>query len=355
MKPERILFIDRDGTLIHEPETDYQVDSLEKLALLPGVIAALSQLKDHYKLVIISNQNGIGTASFPIENFEIPQQKMIDLFAGEDIYFDDVLVCPHLPEDQCRCRKPSPYLINEYLVKNDLVLDRANSAVIGDRDTDHQLAEALGIRFIRTNQKDPLTWKKVLPELMNHRRASIERSTKETTLSIKLNLDQPGMQISTPIPFFTHMLEQLSKHSGIGMEIQANGDVEVDAHHLVEDTGIAVGQAIRNALGNKFGIERYAATPMDEAAASIKLDLSGRPFVTFKGEFTRSDIGDLPTEMVEHFFHSLFMNMDATAHIEVTGENDHHKVESLFKTAAVALRQAIRESGDGIPSSKGTL
>lgn len=355
--PKKILFIDRDGTLIREPEIDKQVDSLEKLEFLPNAISSLARLSGEFSLVLISNQDGLGTASFPQEDFEKPQSKMRSILAGEGINFDAELICPHTPEDGCDCRKPSPRLAVDYLFENNISLDKANSFVLGDRETDTELAARLGTRFVRLNQDDPNSWKKAMPELLNNRSATVSRETKETQIELSLDLDGSGKsQINTGLPFFDHMLEQIAKHGQIDLNISCSGDLDVDAHHSIEDVAIALGAAIRNALGNKFGVNRYAfVLPMDETEASVSLDLSGRFFLDWDANFNRDEIGGFQTEMTSHFFRSLCEELKATCHIRCRGENAHHKIEAIFKAFAIVLKQAKTRGGNAIPSSKGAL
>lgn len=353
---QKILFIDRDGTLITEPPTDHQVDSLNKLAFENGVIPALLNLQQAgYKLIMITNQDGLGTDSFPQADFEPPHNLMMQVFSSQGIVFDEVLICPHKPEDNCPCRKPETGLVTQYLVES--ALDKTNSYVIGDRQTDLQLAENMGINGLRYNANE-LSWSAISELLTKKDRYShVERKTKETQIAIDIWLDREGeSQISTGVVFFDHMLDQIATHGGFRMNINVQGDLVIDDHHTVEDTGLALGEALREALGNKRGIARFGFTlPMDECLASCALDISGRPHLEYKAEFKYQRVGDLSTEMIEHFFRSLSYTMGCTLHLKSKGKNDHHKAESLFKVFGRTLRQAIRVEGNTLPSSKGVL
>jgi imidazoleglycerol-phosphate dehydratase/histidinol-phosphatase len=354
----KVLFIDRDGTLIEEPE-DFQVDAVEKVRLVPNVIPALLELAQHgFRLVLVSNQDGLGTPSFPQEHFDVCQKHTLDLLGTQGVLFDEVFICPHLPEDNCECRKPRTGLLTQYLAATDINLRL--SAVIGDRSTDMELAERIGIQGLLVNSNDPsaLSWQEIV-ELLCHsdRIASVERSTNETKISVSVNLDSAAnTHISTGIGFYDHMLEQIAKHGGFGLVLQCDGDLDVDEHHTVEDTAICLGNALRVALDNKHGIGRYGfLLPMDESEARISLDLSGRAAFKFSANFPRDKVGELSTEMVEHFFRSLAESLGAALHIEVQGKNTHHMVEACFKSAGRALRQAIARTGTELPSTKGTL
>jgi imidazoleglycerol-phosphate dehydratase/histidinol-phosphatase len=352
--PEKVLFIDRDGTLIEEPP-DNQVDSLEKIKLVRGVVPALTQLADcGYRFVMVSNQDGLGTKSFPDDDFKLCQDFVIAMFESQGIAFDKVFICPHTAEDACGCRKPRTGLLTRYLADTDL--DTSNSAVIGDRDTDMALAERLGLQGILISPESG--WVNACKALSGKsRHARIERNTNETSIMAAVDLDNESpVSIDTGIGFYNHMLEQIAKHGGFSLQVKCEGDLEVDEHHTVEDTAICLGTAIRQALGNKRGIGRYGfLLPMDESESKVSLDLSGRAFFDFKGEFPRERIGSLPTELVKHFFHTLSDSLGAALHIDVSGENTHHMVEACFKSVGRSLRQAIRLEGSALPSTKGTL
>ena len=347
----KILFLDRDGTLIAEPP-DFQIDSVEKFVLLPGVIPALLALRDAgWRFVMVTNQDGLGTKKYPRAKWDQMQTLLMGILESQGIRFDAVLVCPHFVKDRCVCRKPQVELVKKYLA--DPGWDRERSRVIGDRDTDLELAENMGIRGIKMG-----AWPKIAKSLLGEaRKARTERTTKETSIKVEVDLDGDGKsKIKTGIGFFDHMLEQLSKHGGFDLKLTVNGDLHIDEHHTVEDVGLALGGALKKALGDKVGIGRYGFTlPMDEALASAAVDLSGRAHFKFDGKFPREAVGGLPTEMVPHFFRSLSDALGATIHLSVKGQNAHHMVEACFKAVGRALRPAFKLAGGGLPSTKGTL
>ena len=442
---KKYLFIDRDGTLVYEPE-DYQVDALSKIKFLPRVIPALLHLQDlGYSLIMVSNQDGLGTESFPLDTFTPAHEFILNTLESQGISFEQVLICPHKPEDNCACRKPKLGLVQAYM--DDLNWDREHSYFIGDRDTDMQMAQNMGITGLRVRSCDEdndadngqglltaipegLTWDEIATKIsiaLNatpkqdilslatseevgnettdlpcageraHRVATVERNTKETQISVRVDLDQVGgSSIHTGIGFFNHMLDQIATHAGFNLQVLVRGDLEVDGHHTIEDTAIALGAALKEALGDKRGIGRFGfVLPMDEVMAkvfgapnvdifelsvqgkpqgrnsdrddaqqvqndqtiTVALDISGRPHVEFDfhADFTRDVINGFETQMVSHFFESLAVAMGLTLHMSVTHGNAHHQVEALFKAFGRALRPAIKVVSNELPSSKGTL
>jgi len=350
----KVLFLDRDGTLIEEPD-DYQVDTLEKVRLVPGVIPALLALMSAgYELVVVSNQDGLGTEAFPRADFEKVREHMLALFESQGIIFGAEFYCPHTDADACDCRKPRAGLLTKYLAATDL--DRTASAVVGDRETDLRLAENLGLKGFQIGAD--LTWADVTHALVNQpRQARVERCTNETSIRVEVDLDRTqAPEISTGIGFFDHMLEQLGKHGGFALRVSCEGDLQVDEHHTVEDVALTLGDALRRALGDKRGIGRYGfVLPMDEAEADVSIDLGGRPYLVFEADFGRDRIGELPTELIEHFFRSVAETLKAAIHVRVHGDNVHHMIESCFKGFARCLRQACAREGNDLPSTKGVL
>jgi imidazoleglycerol-phosphate dehydratase/histidinol-phosphatase len=348
------LFVDRDGTLIEEPP-DEQVDSIEKIRFMPDVFAALRQAqKAGFKLAMITNQDGLGSETFPQKAFDVPHEFMMDAFSSQGIEFDAVFVCPHRKTDGCDCRKPSIKLVEEYAREIDL----GASAMVGDRETDMEFARNLGVRglLVRRHGNKWETWPAILREL-TERRATIQRKTKETDIHVTVNLDATApITIATGIGFFDHMLEQLAKHGGFSLELKCAGDLQIDEHHTVEDCALAVGEALRQALGDKLGLARYGfMLPMDEAQVRVAIDLSGRAYGVFEGKFARESVGGLPTELVPHFFKSLAESLKAAVHVTIVGENSHHMIEACFKGVGRALRMALRREGDELPTTKGVL
>ncbi|MFS8616515.1 MAG: bifunctional histidinol-phosphatase/imidazoleglycerol-phosphate dehydratase HisB [Solitalea sp.] len=363
---KKVLFIDRDGTIIVEPPFDFQVDSLEKLEFLPYAISSLKKLSDHgYTLVMVTNQDGRGTDSFPEEDFIKPHEKMLTTLRNEGVEFEEIFIDDSFEHENSPNRKPHTGLLVNYLAKNQL--DMEHSYVIGDRGTDIQLAKNLGCKSIRLGtETDPeadatcASWKEITGLLCKAfpRRASLERNTQETRIRLDLDLDGSGKpQINTGLKFYDHMLDQLVKHSGIDLSLEVQGDLEVDEHHTIEDTAIALGQALRQALGDKRGIERYGfLLPMDEALVQCAIDLSGRAWMVFKGAFNREYVGDFPTEMFEHWLKSFSDHAGINLHLQILeGQNDHHKIEASFKALAKCLKQAIKVTGSELPSTKGLL
>jgi len=356
---QKILFIDRDGTLIEEP-ADFQIDSYEKLKLVKNVIPALLKLRDAgYQFVIVSNQDGLGSAQYPQETFDGPHQLMLDIFQSQGITFRDVLIDTSFPHENKPTRKPGIGLMLGFL--QDRTIDWSRSAMIGDRETDLEFAGNLNIRGFQLKTEQfggEWDWDGIAHALADApRQSTITRNTRETKIKVTLDLDATTEpKISTGLPFFDHMLEQIGKHGGFSLEIKADGDLHIDEHHTIEDTAIVLGQALREALGDKRGIGRYGFTlPMDETLASAALDFGGRAYLVFEGSFQRERVGDFPTELTEHFFRSLCESAALNLNLNVTGDNDHHKIEACFKAFARALRQAIRREGTALPSTKGTL
>lgn len=362
---KKVLFLDRDGTIIIEPPSDFQVDSLEKLEFFPGAISNLARIasKLDYELVMVTNQDGLGTMSFPEDTFWPAHDKMIKILAGEGVKFSYIFIDPSLPEDNSPSRKPGIGMLTEYL-KSDY--DLKNSYVIGDRGSDVELAVNLGCKAIQLTEEDSkaefktTNWDEIYEYLaFGGRTSSISRKTNETEIEIELILDGSGRsEIDTGLKFFDHMLEQLGKHSGCDLTIKVKGDLEIDEHHTVEDTAIALGEAFSEALKEKRGINRYGfLLPMDDVLAQAAIDFSGRPWLVWEAEFTREKVGDLPTEMFMHFFKSFSDAAKCNLNIKAEGENEHHKIEAIFKAVAKSIKMAIAkdQDDDSIPSTKGSL
>ncbi len=352
---KKALFIDRDGTIIREPD-DEQIDSLEKLSFVPGAISGLKALMNRgYELVMVSNQDGLGTPSFPEDDFWPAHNKMLETLEGEGVVWNEILIDRSFPQDNALTRKPRTGLLTKYLSED---YDLSQCYVIGDRDTDMQLAENLGARALRIS--DSNSWNDVVREILSpNRTATVTRRTAETDISIHIDLDgNQESHIDTGLKFFDHMLAQLPHHGGFSLSINCKGDLEVDEHHTIEDVAIALGQAIDKALGDKRGIERYGfVLPMDESNAMVLLDLGGRAETVWQVNFTREYVGDVPTEMFPHFFKSLAVAMRANIHVSATGENNHHLIEGVFKALARALKAAVKRDAFSysLPSSKGIL
>lgn len=358
MKKQKILFIDRDGTLIEEP-ADEQVDSFEKLKFTKGVFKNLGFIRQHldFKFVMVSNQDGLGTVSFPEETFWPVHRFILQTLEGEGITFDDQLIDRHFPEDHSPMRKPGTGMLKDYL--NHPEYDIENSFVIGDRDSDRQLADNIGCKALILG-KEGMTWDKIAEILFaGERIAEIRRTTKETDVYVRINMDGTGKSdISTGLGFFDHMLEQISKHGMMDLTIHTKGDLYVDEHHTIEDTALALGECILKALGDKRGIERYGyCLPMDDCLCQVALDFGGRPWLVWDAEFHREKIGEMPTEMFLHFFKSLSDAAKMNLHVRAEGENEHHKIEGIFKALARSLKMAVRRDiyHYELPSSKGVL
>ena len=373
---KKILFIDRDGTLIVEPKSDMQVDALDKLEFIPGVFRNLYNIQKNlgFELVIVTNQDGLGTSSFPEDTFWPAQQMMVKAFENEGIVFSNIHIDPSLPEANSNNRKPGIGMLTEYFTDS---YDLAGSFVIGDRLTDIKLAKNLGskgIFFAPADQSEKISadglqdscalitdqWDAIYNFLaIGERSATITRKTAETDIFVELNLDGTGKcTVDTGLAFFDHMLDQIGRHSGCDLTITVKGDLAVDEHHTIEDTGIALGEAIRKALGDKRGIERYGyCLPMDDCLSQVALDFGGRPWIVWSAEFNREKVGDMPTEMFFHFFKSLSDASLSNLNIKAEGSNEHHKIESIFKAFARALKMAIRKDPfvQSLPSTKGVL
>lgn len=351
---KKAIFIDRDGTLLREP-SDEQIDALEKVEFVPGAISGLKALTGlGYELVMASNQDGLGTPAFPEETFWPAQNLLLRTLEGEGVVFDDILIDPSFPEDNSPNRKPGTGMFGKYL---DGSYDLAASWVIGDRETDRRLAENLGAKALLVGELD---WAQIAETIRSSERcAEVARKTAETDIYVRVDLDGKGPSgVDTGLKFFDHMLSQLPHHGGISLEIKCKGDLEVDEHHTMEDVGIALGEALRQALGDKRGTERYGfALPMDESRAIVLLDFGGRSELVWDVPFTREYVGDVPTEMFKHFFKSLSDAMKANLYVQARGENNHHLAEAVFKAFARSLKQAVRRDvfSYELPSSKGLL
>jgi len=356
MSGTRVLFVDRDGVLLEEP-ADEQVDAYEKFRLVRDCVPALRRLREAgFELVMVSNQDGLGSDAFPQASFDGPQNLLLQVLDSQGIDFREVLVDPHLPADAHPNRKPGVGMVLHYL--RDRGIDLGASAMVGDRDTDMEFARALGVRGFRFGSE--WDWPGIARALLEAPRiARVERRTQETRVGVEVDLDRSASAVVfTGLGFFDHMLEQLGKHGGFALRLEVAGDLRVDEHHTVEDAGLALGQALREAVGDKRGLGRYGfELPMDEARAGAWLDFSGRPLFRFDGVFPREYVGDLPTELVPHFFRSLCEGAGINLHLAVQGENAHHMVEACFKACGRALRQALARDAVrmDLPSTKGTL
>lgn len=357
-KKERILFIDRDGTLIEEP-ADEQIDSFDKLKFVPGMLTNLAFICKNldFRLVLVSNQDGLGTPSFPENTFWPVHNFILQTLLGEGITFSEQLIDRHFPEDNHPCRKPGVGMLGHYIGNPDI--DLAASYVIGDRDTDRQLAHNLGCKALILGD-DGLTWDKITELLFaGERTAEVRRTTRETDIHVKINIDGTGKcDISTGLGFFDHMLEQMGKHGMIDLYVRVAGDLNVDEHHTIEDTAIALGECIARALGDKRGIERYGyCLPMDDSMCQVAIDFGGRPWLVWEAEFHRERIGDMPTEMFLHFFKSLSDAAKMNLYVRAQGQNEHHKIEGIFKALARSLKMAVKRDiyHYELPSTKGML
>lgn len=355
---KKILFIDRDGTIIEEPN-DEQVDSFKKLKFKENAIGSLSFLRQHtdFLFVMVSNQDGLGTKSFPEDSFWPVHNFILQTLENEGVVFDDVLIDRHFPEDNSNMRKPNIGMVEKYI--NSGNYDISGSYVIGDRDTDRMMAKNIGCKSYIVDDNS-MTWKKITELIFaGERSCEIRRTTKETDIYVNMNLDGTGFtDIETGIGFFDHMLEQIGKHGMIDLVVHCNGDLYVDAHHTVEDTALAIGECLKKALGDKRGIERYGfCLPMDDCLCQVALDFGGRPWLVWDTNFDRETIGDMPTEMFFHFFKSLSDAAQINLNIKAEGTNEHHKIEGIFKAFARSLKMSVRRdiSHFYLPSTKGVL
>ena len=371
---KKVLFIDRDGTILVEPPVTYQVDNLEQMEYLPGVLRNLYFIRHKldFEWALVTNQDGLGTEVYPQENFDQVQAKFLQTLANEDIQFDKIFIDKSFPEENLATRKPGTALLTEYFSEN---YDLKNSYVIGDRYTDVELAKNLGCKAIYISEDTEIlkkkelegycalqtnSWERITEFLFaGERSATIQRTTKETDILIKLNLDGSGKcDIDTGLKFFDHMLEQIGRHSGSDLTVRVKGDLQVDEHHTIEDTAIALGEAFGKALGNKRGIERYGYyLPMDDCLCSVALDFGGRSWLVYDVDFKREYVGDLPTEMILHFFKSFSDAARMNLNIKAEGENEHHKIEGIFKALAKSIKMAVKRDiyQYELPSTKGTI
>jgi imidazoleglycerol-phosphate dehydratase/histidinol-phosphatase len=371
---KKVLFIDRDGTIIIEPSVTYQVDNLEQLEFLPGVIRNLYFIRHKldFEWAMVTNQDGLGTPGYPQAHFDTVQGKMMQVLNNEGIDFDKIFIDKSFPEENLPTRKPGTGMLKEYFAG---AYDLEHSFVVGDRVTDVELAKNLGCKAILINGDEKVlednglqkycalqttSWDRITEFLFaGERIATVQRTTKETDIFVKINLDGSGKaDINTGLKFFDHMLEQIGRHAGCDLTIHVNGDLEVDEHHTIEDTALALGEALSKAIGNKRGIERYGFTlPMDESLCSVALDFGGRPWLMYDVQFKREYVGDMPTEMVMHFFKSLSDAARMNLNVKAEGENEHHKIEGIFKALAKSIKMAVKRDiyQYELPSTKGTL
>lgn len=357
MTKKKICFLDRDGTLLFEPPETQQINGLEQMVFLPNVISSLKTLTQNgWELVMVTNQDGLGTPSNPQENYDTINTKLFEILASENISFSAVFQDESTAQNPSKSRKPNTGMVDEFLRTNDI--DYTKSCMIGDRESDVLFAQNIGVKGFLLDQNT--TWKTITDQLIHQpRTATIQRTTKETDIVINLTLDGTGKtNINTGLSFFDHMLEQIGKHANFDLSIVCKGDLEIDEHHTIEDTALALGQALKQALGDKRGIERYASEKiivMDESKAEVALDISGRPYLVFDAQFTREYVGDFPTEMLQHFFYSFVQESRITLNMCLTGENTHHLVEVSFKGLARTLKEAVKRTSNTIPSTKGSL
>lgn len=354
---KRILFIDRDGTILCEPE-DEQIDSFSKFRFLPGVIGALSFLAHHtdYRMVLVSNQDGLGTDAYPESDFMPTHNMMLDILRGEGVEFDAQHIDRSFPQDNLPTRKPGTAMLTAYM--NDPEVDMEHSYVIGDRQTDAMLATNLGCKSLIIGEG--MDWTRIAEILFaGDRVASVRRTTHETDIEVAVGLDGNGKsEISTGLGFFDHMLEQIARHGNMDLSIKCRGDLHVDEHHTIEDTALALGECLAKALGDKRGVERYGyCLPMDDCLCRVTLDFGGRPWLVWDAEFKREKVGDMPTEMFLHFFKSLSDSAGMNLNIKAEGENEHHKIEGIFKAFARSVKMAVKRDIEhfNLPSSKGVL
>lgn len=374
LRKKKVLFIDRDGTIIAEPPVTYQVDNLEQLDFLPGVIRNLYfiRTKLDFEWAMVTNQDGLGTEVYPQRNFDLVQSKMLQILNSEGISFDKIFIDKSFPEDNLPSRKPGTGLLQEYFSE---VYDLENSFVIGDRYTDVELAKNLGCKAIFISEEENIliekglqkfcslqtnSWDRITEFLFaGERVATVQRTTKETDIFVEINLDGKGAaNIDTGLKFFDHMLEQIGRHAGCDLTIRVKGDLEVDEHHTIEDTALALGEALKKAIGNKRGIERYGfCLPMDDILCTVAIDFGGRPWLVYDAEFKREYVGDLPTEMILHFFKSLSDAARMNLYIKAKGDNEHHKIEGIFKALAKSIKMAVKRDiyQYELPSTKGML
>jgi len=353
---KKICFVDRDGTLLLEPPITQQINSLSEMVFLPNVISSLKRLTENgWELVMVTNQDGLGTVSNSYENYNLINQKLIEILVSEGVHFLSIFEDDSFADSPSKNRKPATGMVDQFLKENKI--DYQNSFLVGDRESDIEFSRNIGVRgFLLGNWN----WKELTKEIIDQpRKSELSRTTSETDIKIKLNLDGSGLtNIKTGLNFFDHMLEQLGKHASFDLDIQCVGDLHIDEHHTIEDTALLLGEAFNNAIGDKRGIERYAHEKiivMDESKCEIAIDISGRPYLVFDANFQREYVGDFPTELVEHFFFSFTQKSNITMNIKLTGKNQHHLIEVAFKGLARTLKEAIKKSSSSIPSTKGSL